>query len=570
MPRRPLHVRQLLAPALFALASAGAVCQPAPPQLDREFTFNGGFETGDLSNWTVTGSCEVHDATSPWADPAVGNYFLYGGDDANASTCTVTQEVILPNKGLGSDYLAANPLLVDASAYLRDFSGPTSYDDQSFLRVRYLNALGQEVSSIRTLIGGNNSWGQEFAMGLLPPETYKLSIEVEARFRAGADNDAMADEVSTMVRAATPAIPTLTKPPLLQDFRQDAMTVLWETNGNLERPAIEWGPAGGALSNVLSKVESTEVTPSHYVHKATITGLTAETEYDYRVRMGTQTYTTYRFRTAPLATSPYRVAWTSDNQNGPGTFTNVVGLMASRNPDLYISPGDIVQNGDTLSEWGNYWWTPLSNADFGQTTPVLFARGNHDGEHAYSYAYSALPENESFYSFTYGNAFIVVLDTEASPGSTSPEQDQEAYLQAALGSPEAAAAEFRIVTFHKPPYTNLWDATNILFCLFGGSGYTGETSVRTNWVPLFEFFDVDLVVSGHTHSYQHGEQNGVHYVLVGGAGGSLDTFCGGDWPLFDFEASSHGYSLMDVNGTNLTWTSYDDNDVTIHSFSINH
>ena len=58
------------------------------------------------------------------------------------------------------------------------------------------------------------------------------------------------------------------------------------------------------------------------------------------------------------------------------------GQLAQDDPDLLIVPGDIVQNGNVLSEWHDYWWVPLSNADFAQTTPVLFARGNHDGEHA--------------------------------------------------------------------------------------------------------------------------------------------------------------------------------------------
>lgn len=566
--RRPSVALLLLAGLAFL--SAGPTCAQKPPQLDVELVHNGGFESGDFTGWEVTGSCEVHDATSPWADPAVGSYFLYGGDDVDVSTCRVTQEVVLAQQGFRPGYMAITPLLVDASAYLRDFSGPTSYDDQAFLRIRYLDGLGEELASVRTLIGGDDSWGQEFTAGLLPVDAVSLSVEVEASFRAGADNDGMADEVSTQIRLATPQLPAITKPPLLQDFRQDAMTILWETNGNLERPAVEWGPAGSPMSNLLTRVETTEVTPNHYVHRATITGLTAETDYDYRLRMGDTTYATYGFRTAPLATSPYRITWTSDNQNGPGTFAGIVGRMAERDPDLYLSPGDIVQNGDTLSEWDDYWWTPLSTSDFGQTTPTLFARGNHDGEHAYSYAYSALPENQSFYSFTYGNAFIVVLDTEASTGTTSSEQNQEAYLQAALSSAEAAAAEFKIVMFHKPPYTNLWDATNFFFCLFGGSGYTGEGWVRNNWVPLFELHDVDLVVAGHTHSYQHGVQNGVHYVLVGGGGGALDTFCGGDWALFDFESDVHGYSVMDVNGGTLSWTSYDENDGFVHGFSIVH
>ena len=33
-----------------------------------------------------------------------------------------------------------------------------------------------------------------------------------------------------------------------------------------------------------------------------------------------------------------------------------------------------------------------------------------------------------------------------------------------------------------------------------------------------------LVVSGHAHAYERGEQSGVVYTIVGGAGGALDFF----------------------------------------------
>lgn len=42
--------------------------------------------------------------------------------------------------------------------------------------------------------------------------------------------------------------------------------------------------------------------------------------------------------------------------------------------------------------------------------------------------------------------------------------------------------------------------------------------VRLKYVPLFEQYGVDLVIGGHSHIYQRGSRNGVHYLVVGGGG----------------------------------------------------
>ena len=137
-------------------------------------------------------------------------------------------------------------------------------------------------------------------------------------------------------------------------------------------------------------------------------------------------------------------------------------IMLAHGPDLICVAGDMVNSGNVLSEWHDYWFKPLEHLNFAQTRPVIFARGNHDGEHALAYAYSTLPGNEAWFAFDYGNSRFIFLDSEMDTGG-SPEQF--AWLQAELARPETQRAAFRIVCFHRPPYANLWN----------GGGYTGET-----------------------------------------------------------------------------------------------
>ena len=97
---------------------------------------------------------------------------------------------------------------------------------------------------------------------------------------------------------------------------------------------------------------------------------------------------------------------------------------------------------------------------------------------------------------------IVGLDTNVWDDPT-----QLAFLEETLASSDAT---WRIVTLHHPPYS---------------AGYQGSNlDVRETFVPVFERFGVQLVLSGHDHDYQRSKEiNGVTYVVTGAAAGTRRT-----------------------------------------------
>jgi predicted phosphodiesterase len=294
---------------------------------------------------------------------------------------------------------------------------------------------------------------------------------------------------------------------------------------------------------------------THFVHRATLEGLERETEYVYRVRSGAAVSPAYRFRTAPRVETPFVTAWWGDNHNGTATLRKHVANLLSHGPDLICVAGDMVNSGNVLREWHDYWFKPLEHLNAAQTTPVLFARGNHDGEHALAYAYSALPGNESWYAFDYGNSRFIFLDSEAD-GSVSPEQLN--WLRAELARPETRRAAFRIVCFHKPPWSNFWN----------GGGHTQEPFVINEWVPLFKANGVDLVVCGHEHAYHRGERDGTVYVVSGGGGGFIDTERVAQWPHIKVEFTQYHFDVMTVNGHRLAWETYNDQGQLLDQFTV--
>lgn len=122
--------------------------------------------------------------------------------------------------------------------------------------------------------------------------------------------------------------------------------------------------------------------------------------------------------------------------------------------------------------------------------------GNHDYEvDRGAYELETLGMPARYYARRVGNVELFLLDSNAIGDR------QTAWLERRL---EASTARWKIAAFHHPPYS---------------CGYhAGNATVAERWVPLFERYGVDLVLSGHEHSYQRFVRRGIAYVVHGGGG----------------------------------------------------
>ncbi|MBM3846099.1 MAG: metallophosphoesterase family protein, partial [Verrucomicrobia bacterium] len=446
--------------------------------------------------------------------------------------------------------------VMESDVWVRNALSAPEFDDQVFVRIGYLNSQDEALGWVRCIIPADAAWSRKLLRGLLPPGTRKLAVDVVGKHRRGLENDTMADDI--VVKLTRPGVarqPVITKLPMLQDYRTNAMTLIWETDFNLCLHSVEWGLAGQVLDQKLTSIETLQVDDTHYVHRAELTGLQTETGYSYRVRSGEAVSKVYTFTTAPHRDTAFAVAWWGDNHEGVGTLKTHVSNIVQHAPNFIAVAGDMVNSGNSITEWHDYWFKPLEHMDVAQTIPVLFARGNHDGEHALAYAYSVLPGNGGYYSFPYGNSWFLFLDSEA-PSSSVPEQ--LIWLNNELRRPEVQQAAFRVACFHKPPWTDFWN----------GGGYTGEDWVRSDWTPVFEQNSVDLVISGHTHAYSRGSTNGVMYVVSGGGGGTVDTERVARWPLFQAEYTDTHFDLMEISGCHMDWRAFNARNQLIDQFRL--
>ena len=117
---------------------------------------------------------------------------------------------------------------------------------------------------------------------------------------------------------------------------------------------------------------------------------------------------------------------------------------------------------------------------------------------------------EQYYSANYGNVHIVSLDSQLTARDDVQRANMKAWLEADLA---ANTRDWTVVIFHHPPYTKGANHDSDEPNFVDGP----ELSLREEFTPVFEAYGVDVVYSGHSHSYERS------YYLRGHTGIS-DTF----------------------------------------------
>jgi fibronectin type 3 domain-containing protein len=144
--------------------------------------------------------------------------------------------------------------------------------------------------------------------------------------------------------------------------------------------------------------------------------------------------------------------------------------------------------------------------------------------------------NHSWYSYDWGDAHVLVLDTERPFG---PGSEQYAFARADLASSQDRA--WRIVAMQRPPYSST-------------SEYSSSAAAQRDLVPLFQIGRVGLVLSGNSHNYErtvpliNGEptsKGGITYVVTGGGGNSFNNFTTAQPPRTAFREDTY-YEFVKV------------------------
>lgn len=317
-------------------------------------------------------------------------------------------------------------------------------------------------------------------------------------------------------------------------------TIMWQSDSSEVDAVIEYRLVGSDDIKTLSVTDTafTDDGSTTYIHEGTITDLTPDTKYEYRVGYETDRRSDWY----PLETAgagEYEVLIYPDSQSGDYSgWEQIVKTSAKRNPDaaLYISMGDLVDNGEQAYQWRTWLDSikPLS-----ARIPLAPTLGNHEmytldwkmrDPRAYL-NYFDVPSNGNdtfdrrYYSYDYGDVHYVVLDTQLYESNHEDNHDthhpdlydvQVQWLRQDLA---ANTKKWTVVLMHRDPFQYAFDRP-------GASRAAGFDEEGVLFMPIFDEFHVDLVLSAHLHSYRNRghvrnfdrDASGPLYILTGIAG----------------------------------------------------
>ena len=292
----------------------------------------------------------------------------------------------------------------------------------------------------------------------------------------------------------------------------------------------------------IAKTESylaTDNSPVTYVHRIRLFNLQANTHYYYNAVHGSSTSSGSSFWTAVLSGTNYKFAWMADCRSGASVHNVIAGYLLATNPKFSIYGGDLCYS-STYAYWKSEFFTPNEIIAIKQI-PFFGVVGNHEGWTPDTKAFEQNPMSPSgtqdYYSFEYGDVHFTVINFMIDYSVNSPQYNFVA------GDLAATNKIWKVVISHNPAYC---------------SGGHGEDPVMITWSQnLFVPNHVDMVISGHSHFYQHNFVNGIHHMVIGTAGAPFYVPTNASYTIKSLQ--SYCYATVDVSPNTYYMKVFDNN-----------
>jgi len=368
---------------------------------------------------------------------------------------------------------------------------------------------------------GNTPQTKTLTIGQVRQGNNVFAVEVHQNVNTSSD---LSFDLELNGTTAAPTA-TLSRGPYLNSALQSGITVRWRTN-IATNSKVSYGTSAGSLSQ--SKTDNTLTTE----HVVALTGLSPNTLYYYNIGSTTQTIqgdANNYFKTLPVvgSTQKIRVLAMGDMGNNSTNQVNVRNAYQTFNgsnyTDIWMLMGDNAYNTGTDAEYQSSFYN-IYQGSLTKNHVLWPSPGNHDYANSSArqadhlipyYDMFSLPKSgeaggiasntEAYYSYNYGNIHLVALDSYGwEAGSTRLYDTLGAQANWLKQDLAANTQPWTIVYFHHPPYTK------------GSHNSDAETeliNMRQNIVPILERYKVDLVLSGHSHSYERSYLLNGHYGL---------------------------------------------------------
>ncbi len=283
---------------------------------------------------------------------------------------------------------------------------------------------------------------------------------------------------------------------------RSTQSVTWRTSTEVseawaEIAIAEAGP-GFAAKDKAQRVDAetqalaTDLGTAHY-HSVQFNKLSPGVKYAYRVGDGVNWSEWFHFETAKDTPEPFSFVYFGDAQNDIRSMWSRVIREAFRDAPrakFLIHAGDLIDKAESDAQWGEWFG---AGHWLNAMVPNVPVPGNHEmaklpnglrrlGHHWRPQF--TLPEHgppgleETCYTFVYQNLRIVALN------SNERYEEQARWLDEVLA---ANTSSWVACVFHHPIFSTAKERDNAL--------------LRAAWKPILDKYRVDIVLTGHDHTY---------------------------------------------------------------------
>ena len=309
-------------------------------------------------------------------------------------------------------------------------------------------------------------------------------------------------------------------------YDEESYGITWNTNGEPGDPVVRiskgekfdsknYKEIKAEYTTEYTYVKAGEKKTAYYVLKVVVNGLEVGETYTYNCydkKYGSYS-DDFTFTTNERNASAFKFIHVSDSQTasssyldpnedgkGSGWAYNDTWTAIKKNGsdfDFVLHTGDIVE----WSKYESYWRNMINfNSKYFGSIPTMPISGNHEatyrnGEYEiYKHFNVEIPKQNTvrgvYYSFDYGNAKFIMLDTN-DLSNNMIKQEQYDWLVETLKNNKQ---KWTIVSMHNPMYSvGQWGSDT--------SKNTISLALRSQLSDLFAEYGVDLVLQGHDHTY---------------------------------------------------------------------
>ncbi|MEP7019960.1 MAG: metallophosphoesterase family protein [Pseudonocardiales bacterium] len=325
------------------------------------------------------------------------------------------------------------------------------------------------------------------------------------------------------------------------------MIVGFASTGPVSHAAVQLSSGQSAPADI----QTVPGSPARYL-RARFEALQPGANYEYTIQIDGQSVTGGSFKTAPDGNLPFRFTAFADQDVGPDSVA-VLSRVAGLQPLVHLVAGDLCYAdstgaggpGDVLKpqRWDR--WLN-QNDSVASRVPWMIVPGNHEMEPGYgTHGYAGMLARVAIggsapldvpvaSAFRLGSVGFIGLDSNDVSNEIPANRGwsagrQTAWLESTLVDYRrpSSGIEFVVAYHHAGPYST-------------SASHGSEGGVRDHWVPLYDRYAVDLVVSGHNHCYERtlplrdgkvtgtglaevDSRTGTTYVTAGGGGAGFNT-----------------------------------------------